>query len=191
MRTFRPNRRTPWATFGGLLVVLAASTGADGPTQTVDAGGVEFKVPASWKKSTPRSQMRRAQLSVDPVKGDGEPAELIVFAFPGGAGGVEANVDRWRKMFKDKGGEAAKADVKQVKAGGAEVTRVEVAGHYFPSNFPGQPKQPDRENYRLLGAILLTDQAGYFLRMVGPDKTVTAARPDFDKLIASLKVVDK
>jgi hypothetical protein len=188
--TLSPTRVRRATALGGLFVLLAASVGADGPLQTVDAGGVTFQAPSAWKKLTPRSQMRRAQLEVAPVKGDDDPAELIVFAFPGGAGGVDANVKRWEGMFKDKEGKSAKAEVKKVKAKNADATRVEISGHYFPSNFPGQPRQPNRENYRLLGAIVITDNAGYFLRMVGPDKTVAAARPDFEKLVSSLKVTE-
>jgi hypothetical protein len=78
-----------------------------------------------------------------------------------------------------------------VKGKNVPVTRVETAGHYYPANFPGQPKQSDKPNYRLLGAIVQTEKTAYFLKMVGPDKTMLAARPDFDKLIASIKAEEK
>ena len=101
--------------------------------------------------------MRKAQLKIEPVKGDEEGADLIVFVFPGGAGSVDANVQRWQSTFKDKDGKPPKVDVKTVKGQNVEATRVEIAGHYYPTAFPGQPKQPDHDNYRLLGAIVLTD----------------------------------
>jgi hypothetical protein len=184
-------RRTA-AALGGLSVLFAAvAFGADDKTQTVDAGGLTFDAPAAWKPSPPESQMRRAQLDVPASKGDSDGARLIVFAFPGGAGTVDANVERWQRQFRDKDGNPPKVDVKVVKGKNVEATRVEMAGHYFPANFPGQKKEPDRENYRLLGGIVVTPEVSYFIRLVGPDKTVTEARPDFDKALASLKADKK
>jgi len=164
---------------------------ADDKTQTVDAGGLTFEAPASWKSSKPESQMRRAQLKVAPVEGDTDGAELVVFAFPGGAGGVEANVDRWQKSFKDKDGNNPKAEVTTVKGKNVEVTRVEMSGHYYPTTFPGQAKQADKPNSRLVAGIVGADDTGYFLRLVGSDKTVSAAKADFDKLLASIKAGGK
>jgi hypothetical protein len=172
-------------------VLTAPSFGDDEKTQTVDGRGITFQAPAAWKQEAPQSEMRRAQLKVEPAKGDEQGAELILFAFPGGAGTVDANVARWQQMFRDKDGNPPKVDVKKVKGQNTEATRVELAGNYTPMSFPGQAKQASRDEYRLLGAIVLTSDAGYFLRMVGPEKTVTAARGDFDKLIASLKVDSK
>lgn len=189
MLTTNSIRRRAFAALSGLTVVCAAAAaafGADGP-QTVDAGGLSFQAPAAWKSTRPESQMRRAQMEIKPDKGDEDPAKLVVFAFPGGAGSVEANIERWRKLFRDKDGNPPKAESKTVKGKNVEATRVELAGHYYPSNFPGQKKEPDRENYRLLGGIVVTDDTSYFLRLVGPEKTVSAAKGDFDALLGSLK----
>jgi hypothetical protein len=165
---------------------LALGLGADAPPQTIDAGGLTFQAPAAWKSNPPSSPMRRAELKVPPVEGDKEPAELVVFAFPGGAGTVEANVQRWRSQFKDADGNPPRIESKTVKGKNVDVTRVETAGHYYPSQFPGRPKEPDRPNYRLLGAIVETPTTGYFIKMVGPDRTMLAARDAFDQMIASM-----
>jgi hypothetical protein len=177
---------------GGLAVVFtAALVGADSPTNTITAGGMTFQTPVAWKSTTPSSSMRLAQIKIDPVEGDTDPAELTVFGFPGGAGGVQANVARWENQFKDKDGKPAKASVKTQKGQNIDVTSVEISGHFFPPAFPGQPKQADKPNYRLLGAIALSEDIGYYLRLVGPEKTVAAAKPDFEKLIASITIKNK
>jgi hypothetical protein len=170
-----------------LGAALPMARADDAKTQDVDAGGLTFQAPASWKQSPPQTSMRRAQFKIEPAKGDGDPAELVVFGFPGGAGTVDANVARWQEMFRDKDGNPPKVDVKTVKGKNLDVNRVEISGHYFPSQFPGQAKQPDKENYRLLGAIAITEKTGYFFRLVGPDKTVAALRDDFDKMITTIK----
>ena len=56
---------------------------------------------------------------------------------------------------------------------------------------PGSSKVLDKPNFRLLGAIVQTGTTGYFLKMIGPDKTMIAARPGFDQLIASIKVSEE
>ncbi len=172
----------------GAIALVLGSLGADAPPQTINAGGLSFEAPGSWKASRPRSPMRRAQLSVAPAEGDDEPAELIVFAFPGGAGTVEANVTRWQAQFRDADGNPPRIESKVVKGKNVDVTRVETAGRYIAPEFPGSSKVLDKPNFRLLGAIVQTGTSGYFLKMVGPDKTMVAARPGFDQLLASIKV---
>lgn len=172
----------------GVLGLSLAVCGADGPRE-IDAGGLSFKVPADWKSSTPTSSMRRAQLKVEPLEGDGYPAELVVFAFPGGAGTADANVERWRTHFKDKDGNHPKMETRKVNGKNIEVVRAETAGDYTPPTFLGQ-SNPPRDNARLLGAIVQGKKVGYFFRMVGPDKTMRKLRPAFDELIASMTIAE-
>jgi hypothetical protein len=170
-----------------LIVILA---GADDPKQTIDAKGLTFEAPASWKSNPPTKAMRRAELKVDPIEGDEYAAELVVFAFPGGAGTVEDNLKRWQRLFKDKDGNPPKIESKKVKGKNVEVTRAETSGHYYPAQF-GATKEPDRPDARLLGGIVMTDTTGYYIRMVGPDKTMKKLRGDFDDLLSSIKLDEK
>jgi hypothetical protein len=173
-------------TLPAMALLLA---GADTPKQTVDAGGVKFQAPASWKSVPSTSQMRRATLKIDPVEGDDFPGELVVFAFPGGAGSADANIERWQKQFKDKDGNPPKMETKTVKGKNVDVTRAETSGHYIPPQF-GRP-EPERPDARLLGAIVLTDKATYVIKLVGPNKTLTKLRPDFDEMLTTMEVGEK
>jgi hypothetical protein len=170
---------------------LCLGLGADEPKKNVDAGGLSFQAPESWKSVPTRSQMRRAQLQVEPASGDDYPAMLVVYAFPGGAGSIDANLKRWQGQFKDADGNPPKIESKAVKGKNVEVTRVETAGHYKPSPIPGVAPEPERENARMLVAVVSTDRVSYFLKMVGPDKTMTSLRPTFDALISSIEVTEK
>ncbi|MGO9599363.1 MAG: hypothetical protein ACLP7Q_15345 [Isosphaeraceae bacterium] len=174
-----------------VVAILVFSAGADDPKKHVDAGGLSFEAPQSWKMIPSRSPMRKAQLQVEAAAGDEFPALLVVYAFPGGAGSVDANVKRWQDQFRDADGNPPKIESKTVRGKNVEVTRVETAGHYKPSAMPGMAPEPDRENARLLGAIVVTERVGYFLKMVGPDKTMTLARPAFDELLSSIEVAEK
>jgi hypothetical protein len=177
------------AGFVGLAVTIFLP-GADEPKQTVDAKGLTFEAPSTWKSSPPSSNLRRAQLKVEPVEGDDYPAELVVFAFPGGAGSVDDNLKRWQRLFKDKDGNPPEIERKQVKGKNVDVTRAETAGHYYPAQFGGRP-EPDRPDARLLGAIVMGDEFSYYIRMVGPNKTMTKIRPVFDELLSTIKVAGK
>jgi hypothetical protein len=170
----------------GLVAIAVLSVRADEPKQTIDAKGLTFEAPKAWKSSPPTNQMRRAELKADPIEGDGYPAELIVFAFPGGAGSVEANIERWQKLFTDDQGNPPKIETQKVKGKNVEVVRAETHGDYHPASFGG-PQQPVRKGARLLGAIVVAGDTGYFLRMVGPDKTMKKLTPDFDEMLKSIK----
>jgi hypothetical protein len=184
----RPNlfRRGMGLSFG-LAAVAVLSLGADEPKQTIDARGLTFAVPKAWKSSPPTNQMRRAQLKADPIEGDDYPAELIVFAFQGGAGSVEANIERWQRLFKDDSGSPPRIETRKVQGKNVEVVRAETHGEYHPANFGG-PALPVRKDARLLGAIVVAGETGYFFRMVGPDKTMKKLTPDFDEMLKSIKV---
>lgn len=184
-----PNGNRKWASMVLCLVAFATLSvfGADDPkSKTHKAGELSFEAPIAWKSEKPTSSMRKAQLKLAAADGDSEPAELVVFVFPKGAGTVEANIKRWASQFKDGDGKAPEPMVKQVKGKNVEVTRVEIAGRYIAPLSPGSSEAVNKPGFRLLGAIVQTDDAGYFFKMVGPDKTMTSAKPGFDALIASM-----
>ena len=156
----------------------------DAKAQTITVEGVKFEVPTDWKSSEPTSAMRKAQLTPPAPEGETETAELVLYVFPGGAGTVEANVDRWRKQFSNEKGETPEVETETVEAGNLEVTRVECGGTYRDPFAGGGAL----EDYRLLGAILQTDSAGYYFKLVGPAKAVEAAEDGFDKMIKSMNL---
>lgn len=169
---------------GLVLSAEAQEAKSSEKTQRIDIEGIIFEAPASWKSIRSASSMRKAELRVSPVEGDSDPAELILYVFPGGAGTTDDNIKRWQEQFTDDKGGHPSIERSQVQGQNTEVTRAETNGTYRDPFQPGGPK----ENYRLLGAIVQTNQAGYFLKMVGPDKTMQAARPGFDQLIKSIQL---
>jgi hypothetical protein len=181
--------KTVLSGFAG-MAVLVLLCGADDAKQKVDAKGLTFEAPASWKLSPPSGMMRRAELKVQPMGGDDFPGELVVFAFPGGVGPVQTNLDRWKNQFKDKDGNSPALETKKTRGKNVEVTRAETSGHYHPAQFPGR-SEPDRDDARLLGAIVVTDEVTYVIKMVGPNKTMTKIRPEFDELLTTITVESK
>jgi hypothetical protein len=151
----------------------------------IDVGSIAFKVPGKFTVQQPKSQMRRAQLS---VSGPAGPAELIVYFFgPQGAGTTKDNIDRWVGQFTNSDG-APMSDAKQSssKVSGFDVTKVEVAGQFTATmGGPGQQGAP-RTSQRLLAAIVETDGGPFYIKFIGPSATVAEHGAAFDALIASI-----
>jgi hypothetical protein len=165
--------------------------GQDEKAQTIRARGITFEIAKTWKHATPTKQMRLAEIKIDPVEGDKESAELVLFAFPGGAGTVEANLKRWSDQFMDENGRAAKIESAKRTGKNVDVIVAEASGRYVAALAPGSAEKYDKADYRLLGAIVTTSDAGYYFKLVGPDATVKAAKPAFEAMVKSIEVEKK
>jgi hypothetical protein len=141
--------------------------------------------PPAFKRVPPSNAMRKAAYVVPRAEGDTEDGELTVFYFgPGQGGSIDANVDRWVKQF----GEVKPGDVKRAdrEANGLRQHTVELESGTFASGMPGAPTKP-KENYGLVGGIVETPSGAYFFKLTGPSKTVKQAKPEFYKLLDSIK----
>lgn len=157
---------------------------------TADFGAFTMKAPKTWTYSAPSSSMRAAQWA---VPGDAGDAELVVYYFgEGGAGGVDANLQRWYGQFQQEGGkstaEVAKTDKKEIA--GMPVTTVFVTGRYVAAMQPGAAAKHDSPDYAMLGAIVESAKGPYYFKMVGPEETVKAAQGDFDAFVQSLTAAE-
>jgi hypothetical protein len=162
--------------------------------QLLNLGGVTAQVPGEWKAQAPAGQFRLAQYGLPKAGNDTGNALLLVFHFgKGGGGSVEDNIKRWMGMMAQPDGVdvrkvAKRATLERPKL---RITTLELPGTYLDKPFPFSQDITERPNYRMLAAIVeTTDEAGegpFYLRIVGPTKTVEAAKPGWEKLIASLK----
>jgi gluconolactonase len=161
---------------------------------TVDekAGGLVLHLPSSWKKEQPKSRMRLMQFSVPAMEGDKENAELSVFSFPGG-GSVPQNIKRWIDQFAPANREVS---LFQGKTKEGQYVLADISGTYKkPIGPPIAGRTKEVPGSRVL-AVILTGPEGpegkvYYLKLVGPDKTVAAEsqrlRAAFDGDVAEEK----
>jgi len=163
-------------------------------TKPVTLGSLTGQAPANWESQPAGGQFRLAQFAVPKTPGDTAQALFIVFHFgAGGGGGVEDNVKRWYGMMRQPdGSDSAKAAKRQLsQRDGLKITTVDLAGTYQERPFPASPQVTERPGYRMLAAIVETTKEGgdgpYFLRLVGPAKSIEAARPGWESLLGSLK----
>lgn len=154
-------------------------------SHAVGGDDLAFDPPAAWQQMPNPNPMRKATFKVPKSGGDTEDGELTLSA---ALGGVEKNVERWGKQFGD-----AKPTTEKKKVGAFEVTVVTIKGKFAGGGpmMGGAAGGAAKEGYMLLGAIIedpaQPNAQAHFFKLVGPEKTVTAAKPDFDKLVASVR----
>jgi gluconolactonase len=140
---------------------------------------ITLKVPATWKQQPPANKLRLAQFLIPPAEGDEHPTELVISSFPGGGGGVDANLKRWTDQFA---ADERKVKITSGKSPQGDYVLHDVTGTYLFSAggpFAGGKKEA-RPKHRSLSVILtVKDKAVYFLRLTGPDKAVDAAAEAF------------
>lgn len=141
------------------------------------AGDVAWTAPAAWQTAPNPSAMRKATYKIPKAAGDTEDAELSVMSAMGGA---DANIKRWAGQFGD-----AQPKTETRTVNGLKVTVTEIHGTYASGGMMGGPATPKPKSM-LLGAIVEAGQQEYFFKLTGPEATVTAARKDFDALVASV-----
>ena len=167
-----------------LLLALAAPVLASDRTEVA---GLRFTVPSGWKRVEPTSPVRAAQFRIPRAGRRQEDGELIVVRFADPKGGEASDfVGRWYGQFTQPDGrpsrEAASVTKRDVNGLGVEV--IDLAGTYRPAL--GPMDHESKPGWRLLGAVVQGQGGPWYLRAVGPAKTIEGARKDFDALVGSL-----
>src|SRR5689334_1272177 len=173
-----------------IALVAAAVTVAPAEPVRTQAAGLRFSIPSEWVRVPAPSDMRAAQFRVPKTGSDTEDAEAVLFFFgPGQGGGTQENLDRWYGQMTQPDGKPSKdagiVTIKTVK--GIKVTALDLPGTYKGMPAPGQPAVA-KSGYRLLAAAIEGEGGPWFMRVVGPDATVKAAKPGFDALLESVEV---
>jgi hypothetical protein len=163
------------ATF--FFLFAAATAPAEQPAEPVKVGAFTFVLPDGWKKVTPSSPMRKAQLEI--AQGPNK-AEVTFFQFDAGQGGSAAdNVARWFGQFPDS---KNKQKTETTQAGSVKITYATTEGT-FSSGMPGAPTTP-MSGYALCGAILESPDGSVFIKMTGPEAVVKSSSEAFKKMVS-------
>ncbi len=148
--------------------------------QQAAAGGaaplaVHWTAPAGWEEQA-ASGFRKGSFLVKDA--EGKKADVSVISFPEAAGGLLANVNRWRDQLKL----APITDV--VQAG----TPMEVGGRdlFFVELVSDAPLSPDGSKQRILGGIFPAGAETWFFKMIGPDALVESQREAFKGFLQSV-----
>jgi hypothetical protein len=147
--------------------------------------GVTLKVPASWKKKPATSSMIQYEFAAGNSL-DG-PVRITMMA---AGGGVEANIERWRKQFVAVDGEPAVANQAvnpQRQIAGKTIHVADFSGTYLEQMRGPMGPSEKKSGYRMLAAIVeLGNGAHYFVKLYGPAAAVAKEQQAFDALLSSI-----
>lgn len=161
-----------------------------GPMMAAAAAGpaLEWTKPEAWTER-PASEMRLASYAF--TGPDGDVADVSVFSFPDAAGGLLANINRWRNQvgLEPVADDALESTATRTDIAGQVAWLVDFAGTPKPtSNTMGGPPPPAVPT-RIIGAIVPLHGKAWFFKLMGPDAVVTSQRENFQKLVASIRAV--
>jgi hypothetical protein len=154
------------------------------------SGELVFAPPAGWVVEKPASGMRKAQYTLPRAEGDAEDASLVVYYFgTGGGGGREANLQRWAGQFEqpDGGDSASRIKSADRTVNGLAVTDVSLSGTYVAETSPGSGERVRKEGWRMLASIVETPKGPYYLKLVGPEKTLARWEASYKGFVDALK----
>lgn len=145
-------------------------------SQSNTASGLRFQAPFGWVAERPSSNMRVAQYRLPQAEGDPEDGSLVLYYFGEGQGGsVQANLDRWVGQMEqpDGGSSKEKARTETLTVNGLNATLLDVSGTYTAEMMPGGGDRHNKANYRMRAAVVETPKGAYFVKLVGPEKTIS------------------
>jgi hypothetical protein len=151
---------------------------------------LKFTVPAGWVEEERTSSMRIAQYRLPKATGDTEDASLVLYYFGQNQGGsTAANIERWIGQIQQADGSSSKDKSKQenLEAHGLKVTAVDVSGTYVAETAPGSGTFHNKPGYRLRAAVVETPKGSYFVKLVGPEKTVAQWNESFLSYLRSFE----
>jgi len=153
----------------------------------VSDGRIRLTPAEGWVRVKPRTRIVEHEFAASIEEGKEDDARITVM---GAGGSVEQNISRWIGQFTRPDGKSTRVntDVTKREVAGQKVHLVKLSGTFRDQLGPFAPATY-RESYRMLGAIIVTEDMGrYYVKMVGPKKTVDANEKAFLGVIDSLKI---
>jgi hypothetical protein len=156
------------------------SSGARNPHATggdrsaAGATGLIWKAPTTWEEK-PASGFRRGSFGIS--GGESGTADLSIIAFPGNAGGLSENLNRWR-------GQIGLPTASEAEVSGGIVHLDGRGGLHFDvvdylGSVEGAPT-------RILGAVTEFGGESWFFKLMGPDAIVASQRQSFIEFLHSV-----
>jgi hypothetical protein len=155
-------------------IKVAMQSGSAGSVPPLD-NAARWSKPDGWSEQ-PLSEMRLGSFKVDGA--NAASADVSVIAFPGEAGGLASNINRWRGQLQ-----LGPLDEDQLAA---LTQRTEV------DNVPTclvdfQTVQNAPKPSRILGAVLQTADRTWFVKMTGPPDLIESQRQKFLDFVKSFR----
>jgi hypothetical protein len=156
----------------------------------VTVAGLKATPPKEWKeKPAPATAMGRVvTFALPAADGDKDETEVVVFYFEGGGGTIAQNLDRQRANFLPAEGKD-KVDEKltESKVGTMKATYLDLNGTYKKKPNPMATNFTPMKDFRELYIAFEGGGGTYYVRVLGPAKTVEKNKKGLDEWMASFK----
>ncbi|MBM4002961.1 MAG: hypothetical protein FJ295_06675 [Planctomycetes bacterium] len=170
----------------GLVAPRLAADDAEGSAFVIADGKLTMSAPKGWVRKQPSVRIIEHEFAAPKAEGDDADGRFTVMA---AGGSIEANIDRWIGQFSQPDGSSTKEKTRQeqLTVGKNKIQVVDISGSYKDQRGPMTPAVT-REDYRMLGAIISTENSGLiFLKFYGPKKTIAANEKGFQEMLKSIK----
>tara|TARA_A100000164_G_scaffold171468_1_gene152312 strand:- start:2588 stop:3238 length:651 start_codon:yes stop_codon:yes gene_type:complete len=146
-------------------------------------GRFQAKIPNSWLREQPSTNMRLAQFKLPGPLGV---AELVVFSGIGGS--IDENLNRWYGQFKNINETNVKSEVERSTEiiRDMSVTFAYLEGTYLKSNFGMGGAAEEMNDYAMLAAIMSSSYGPYYFKTTGPKKTILDHKQTIISFIRSI-----
>ncbi len=148
---------------------------SDGPSQ----GGrqIRWETPDGWQ-TRPLTQFINRGYYLLPGPPEARP-ELTISAYPGAAGGLDANLNRWRGQLglEPLDSEALAAELETIEVSGMELVLCDFTGN-----------APDGSPSRTLGAVIEFPDETWFFKLTGNPDVLTVSHPTFGAFLRTLEL---
>jgi hypothetical protein len=156
-----------------------ALRGEEPAAKPLKVGPFTFAVAAPWKESATARPMSQGTIELPGKDGAAGLTAAFYHFGPGQGGDLAGNIQRWQGMFQ--ASPEAKTAKEEMDFGKEKATLVSITGTYTGSRF--SPEKEPRTGYTLLAAVLPSAEGDVYIRLVGPEAGVAAAKEDFKKLL--------
>ncbi len=172
-----------------LLLAVLCATVVVRSQEAQKPATLKFKVPAGWVDEERSSAMRVAQYKLPRAEGDAEDGSIVLYYFGKGQGGsTTANIERWASQIQTReGAQQEKMAEESFTSNGLKITVVDARGTYVAETAPGSGTFSNKPGYRLRAAVVETPNGSYFVKFVGPEKTVTHWNESFMSYLRSFE----
>lgn len=142
-----------------------------------------WSTPPGWKEIPPSAAPGAMRL-IDLRFGPNDEGECYLSVMPGQAGGLDANVNRWRTQMGQPVYTAEElAQLPKKIFLGRETVFVR-----FDGDFKGVGAEEAAKSYRLLGLVMPAPEMTLFVKLTGPKDLVAANEAAFDQFCQSVSI---
>jgi len=142
-----------------------------------------------WQPKAVTSMMRIGEFVLPAADARDEDASLVIYFFGGTGGTVQANIDRWMSQLTQPDGRKTKdtATTSSRLINGLSVTLFDATGTYVAEVAPGATERFNKPDFRLRAAVIQTPGGPYFIKLVGPTRSVTRWDRQYEAFLQTIE----